>query len=203
MESLSFIERLIFILMSVVLVDNFVLTKFLGVCPFLGVSKKLNPAIGMSIAVTFVMVLASAVTWPLYHIVLDGFEMLYLETVLFIVVIATLVQLVEITLKKYIPALHKTLGVYLPLITTNCAVLGVALLNIDENYGFAESVVNGLGAGIGFLIAMVMFSGVRERIEGNDIPESFKGMPIALVSAALVSMSFLGFAGLVENLFAV
>ncbi len=202
MENLSFLQRLIFILMSVVLVDNFVLTKFLGVCPFLGVSKKVSPAVGMSIAVTFVMVLASAVTWPLYHIVLDGLDMLYLETVLFIVVIATLVQLVEITLKKYIPALHKTLGVYLPLITTNCAVLGVALLNIDESYGFVESVVNGLGAGVGFLIAMVMFSGVRERIEGNDIPESFKGMPIALVSAALVSMSFLGFAGLVDNLFA-
>ena len=189
------------ILLMAILTQNFVLSKFLGICPFLGVSKKTKTATGMSLAVIFVMVLSTAVTYPI-NTLLVKHELEYLQTIVFILVIAALVQLVEIVLKKYMPPLYNSLGIYLPLITTNCAVLGVVLLNIDEGYGFAQSMVNSLGAGIGFLVAMVMFSGVRERMESSDIPESLKGLPITLVAAALVSMSFLGFAGLVENLFA-
>ncbi len=189
------------ILLMAILTQNFVLSKFLGICPFLGVSKKTKTATGMSLAVIFVMVLATAVTYPI-NTLLVKHNLEYLQTIVFILVIAALVQLVEIVLKKYMPPLYNSLGIYLPLITTNCAVLGVVLLNIDNGYGFAQSMVNSLGAGIGFLVAMVMFSGVRERMESSDIPESLKGLPITLVAAALVSMSFLGFAGLVENLFA-
>lgn len=190
------------ILLTAILTQNFVLAKFLGICPFLGVSKKTKTATGMSLAVIFVMVLSTAVTFPINTLLVKN-DLAYLQTIVFILVIAALVQLVEIVLKKYMPPLYNSLGIYLPLITTNCAVLGVVLLNIDNGYGFAESMINSLGAGIGFLVAMVMFSGVRERMESCDIPESLKGLPITLVAAALVSMSFLGFAGLVENLFGV
>ena len=193
-------KELIAIVMAAVLVNNYVLAQFLGICPFLGVSKKLDQAAGMSVAVIFVMLLATAVTYPIQHFVLDQNNLGYLQTIVFILVIAALVQLVEIILKKYIPALHASLGVYLPLITTNCAVLGVALLNIQESYNFIESVVYGITGGIGFLVAMVLFSGVRSRVDKCKCPECFKGMPITLISAAIVSVSFMGFAGIVENL---
>lgn len=189
------------IIMSAVLVNNYVLAKFLGICPFLGVSKKLDSAVGMSIAVIFVMLMATAVTYPIQVFLLDANGLGYLQTIVFILVIAALVQLVEIILKKYVPALHKALGVYLPLITTNCAVLGVTILNIDSGYNFAKSMANSFGSGLGFLLAMVLFSGVRSRIEGCDAPESFQGIPITLVAASITSVSFMGFVGVVENLF--
>lgn len=190
------------ILLSAVFINNYVLAKFLGICPFLGVSKKLNQATGMSLAVIFVMLMATAVTWPIQTYLLDPNNLGYLQTIVFILVIAALVQLVEIILKRYIPSLHKSLGVYLPLITTNCAVLGVTILNIDEGYTFAEAMVNSLGSGLGFFLAMVMFSGVRSKLEGADIPKSFQGLPITLVAASITSLSFLGFGGVIENLFA-
>ena len=183
------------ILIGGLLVNNFVLSQFLGICPFLGVSKKLSSAVGMSVAVIFVMVLATAATWPIYTYLLQG-ELAYLQTIVFILIIAALVQLVEIVLKRFIPPLYQALGIYLPLITTNCAVLGVTLLNIDSGYGFGQSLVNALGAGLGFMLAMVMFAGVRERLESAEIPESLKGLPITLVAASIVSVSFLGFQGL-------
>lgn len=189
------------LLLTAILTNNFILCKFLGICPFLGVSKKLNTAVGMSAAVIFVMVLSTAVTYPI-NLLLKANSMEYLQTIVFILVIAALVQLVEIVLKKYVVSLYNALGIYLPLITTNCAVLGVVLLNIDNGYNFWQSVVYSLGGGIGFMVAMVMFAGVRERLEGCDIPKSLQGLPITLVSASLVSMSFLGFAGLVDNMFA-
>ena len=198
---MSTLKPLLASLLTAILTQNFVLAKFLGICPFLGVSKKTKTATGMSLAVIFVMVLSTAVTFPINNLLVKH-NLEYLQTIVFILVIAALVQLVEIVLKKYMPPLYNSLGIYLPLITTNCAVLGVVLLNIDNGYGFAQSMINSLGAGIGFLVAMVMFSGVRERMESSDIPESLKGLPITLVAAALVSMSFLGFAGLVENIFA-
>ncbi len=194
-------EKIMIILIGNILVDNFVLSKFLGICPFLGVSKKLDSAFGMSAAVIFVMTLASAVTWPIYHLLLDPFELNYMDTVVFILVIAAMVQLVETVMKKVLPALHKSLGIYLPLITTNCAVLGVATLNIQETYGFLESVVSGFSAGLGFMLAMVLFAGVRRRVDAADVPECFKGLPITLLAASMMSMSFMGFAGLAENLF--
>lgn len=194
--------KFIIIMLSAVFINNYVLSRFLGICPFLGVSKKLNQATGMSLAVIFVMLIATAVTWPIQTYLLDPNNLGYLQTIVFILVIASLVQLVEITLKKYIPSLHKSLGVYLPLITTNCAVLGVTILNIDEGYTFAESMVNSLGSGLGFFLAMVMFSGVRSKLEGADIPKAFQGLPITLVAASITSLSFLGFSGVVENLFA-
>lgn len=194
-------KEMMMILFSAILVENFVLAKFLGICPFLGVSKKLDSALGMSVAVIFVMAMATAVTWPIYSLVLVPKELEYMRTLVFILVIAALVQLVEIVLKKYIPALHKSLGIYLPLITTNCAVLGVTILNIDKNFGFAQSMVNAVGGGLGFMLAMVLFSGVRERIEGCDAPDSFKGIPVTLIAASIVSLSFMGFAGVVEGLF--
>ena len=190
------------ILLSAVFINNYVLSKFLGICPFLGVSKKLNQAVGMSLAVIFVMLMATAVTWPIQTYLLTPNDLGYLQTIVFILVIAALVQLVEIILKRYIPSLHKSLGVYLPLITTNCAVLGVTILNIDSGYTFAESMVNSLGSGLGFFLAMVMFSGVRSKLEGADIPKAFQGLPITLVAASITSLSFLGFSGVVENLFA-
>lgn len=194
--------RFIIILLSAVFINNYVLSRFLGICPFLGVSKKLNQATGMSLAVIFVMLMATAVTWPIQNYLLVPNNLEYLQTIVFILVIAALVQLVEIILKKYIPSLHKSLGVYLPLITTNCAVLGVTILNIDEGYTFAESMVNSLGSGLGFFLAMVMFSGVRSKLEGADIPKVFQGLPITLVAASITSLSFLGFSGVIENLFA-
>lgn len=188
------------ILLTGILTENFVLAKFLGICPFLGVSKKLSTATGMSAAVIFVMVLSTAVTYPI-NLLLVKNDMAYLQTIVFILVIAALVQLVEIILKKYMPPLYNSLGIYLPLITTNCAVLGVVLLNIDKSYNFTQSVVNSLGAGIGFMLAMVMFAGVRERLESCDIPKSLKGLPITLVAASLVSVSFLGFTGIIDGIF--
>ncbi|MBC8535094.1 electron transport complex protein RnfA [Feifania hominis] len=193
--------RLAMIFFSMILVDNYVLAKFLGICPFLGVSKKLDSAVGMSVAVTFVMVLATAVTHPLYTYLLVPNQLEYLNTIAFILVIAILVQLVETILKKFIPALYKSLGVYLPLITTNCAILGVTLLNIDNGYNFAESIVCAAGAGIGFLVAMVLFSGVRRRLEDAKPPKPFEGLPITLVAASMVSMSFMGFGGIIEAIF--
>ncbi|MBR0599703.1 electron transport complex protein RnfA [Sinanaerobacter chloroacetimidivorans] len=194
-------KEMLIILMSVILVDNFVLTKFLGICPFLGVSKKLNAATGMSFAVIFVMLLSTAVTFPIYKYLLEPYDLGYLQTIVFILVIAALVQLVEISLKKYLPMLHRTLGVYLPLITTNCAVLGVALLNIDDGYTYFQSLVNAFGAGLGFLIAMILFAGVRQHIEQNDIPFAFRGIPSILIAASIVSLSFMGFSGVVEGIF--
>lgn len=194
--------KLIIIMLSAVFINNYVLSRFLGICPFLGVSKKLGSAAGMSIAVIFVMLMATAATYPIEKYLLDPNGLGYLQTIVFILVIAALVQLVEIIMKKYTPALHHSLGVYLPLITTNCAVLGVTILNIDEGYTFIEAMVNSLGSGLGFFLAMVMFSGVRSTMEGSDIPESFKGLPITLVAAAITSLSFLGFGGVIENLFA-
>ena len=190
------------ILLTAILTQNFVLSKFLGICPFLGVSKKLNTAAGMSLAVIFVMALSTAVTYPINKYLLVKFDLEYLQTIVFILVIAALGQLVEIVLKKYIPSLHSSLGIYLPLITTNCAVLGVVLLNIDEGYGFGEAMVNSVGAGLGFMLAMVMFAGVRERLEGANVPKFMRGLPITLVAASLVSLSFLGFGGIIENIFA-
>ena len=189
------------ILMTSVLVNNYVLTKFLGICPFLGVSKKLSQATGMGIAVTFVMLLSTAVTWPVQTYLLERFDLAYLQTIVFILVIASLVQLVEIVLKRYIPALHASLGIYLPLITTNCAVLGVALQNVKDGYGFAESMVSSLGCGLGFLLAMVLFAGVRSRLVDADPPECFKGLPITLIAASIVALSLVGFSGVAHGLF--
>ncbi len=189
-------SNLFLIVLGAMLVNNFVLSQFLGICPFLGVSKKLSSAVGMSLAVIFVMLMATAVTWPIQHFLLDPNDLGYLQTIVFILIIASLVQLVEILLKRFIPPLHKALGIYLPLITTNCAVLGVTIMNIDNGYSFAEALCNTLGAGLGFLIAMVMFAGVRERLETADIPAGLKGIPSTLIAASLVSLSFLGFQGL-------
>lgn len=196
------IKALIIILMSSVLVDNYVLSRFLGICPFLGVSKKVNQSVGMGASVIFVMLVATAVTWPIQKFILDKLGLGYTQTIVFILVIATLVQFIEIFLKKFIPALHKSLGVYLPLITTNCAVLGVTINNITDGYNFLESMVSSLGCGLGFLLAMVLFSGMRSRIDESDIPASFKGLPVTLVAASFISMAFFGFAGIVENIFA-
>lgn len=195
-------RTLIIILMSSVLVNNYVLSRFLGICPFLGVSKKLDQATGMGVSVIFVMLVATAATWPIQHFILDRFDLGYMQTIVFILVIAALVQFIEIVLKKYIPSLHKSLGVYLPLITTNCAVLGVTINNITDGYNFLESIVSSLGAGLGFLLAMVLFSGVRSRIENCDAPECFKGLPVTLIAASIVSLAFFGFAGVVDGLFA-
>lgn len=194
-------KELVAILMTAILTENFLLSKFLGICPFLGVSKKLNTATGMSMAVIFVMLLATAVTYPINKFILEANDMEYLQTIVFILVIAALVQLVEIVLRKYIPALYSALGIYLPLITTNCAVLGVVILNVDNGYTFASSMVNSLGAGLGFLVAMVMFAGVRERLESCDVPKFMQGLPITLVAASLTSISFLGFTGIVDGIF--
>lgn len=195
-------KGLIVIILTSIVVDNYVLTKFLGICPFLGVSKKVGPACGMGIAVTFVMLLATAATYPIYYFLLARFGLEYLQTIVFILVIASLVQLVEIILKKYIPSLHKSLGIYLPLITTNCAVLGVASNNISDGYVFIESMASSLGCGLGFLLAMVLFAGVRSRVEAANPPKCFRGMPITLVSASIVALTFYGFQGVIENLFA-
>lgn len=196
------LKELIIILMSSVLVNNYVLSKFLGICPFLGVSKKTDQATGMGVAVIFVMLVATAATWPIQTFLLEPNGLGYLQTIVFILVIAALVQFVEIALKKYIPSLYKSLGVYLPLITTNCAVLGVTINNITDGYSFVESMVSSLGCGLGFLLAMVLFAGVRGRLEESDAPECFKGIPITLIAASIVSVAFYGFGGVVEGLFA-
>ncbi|WMJ23309.1 electron transport complex protein RnfA [Paludicola sp. MB14-C6] len=188
------------ILLSAILVENFVLAKFMGICPFIGVSKKMSSAVGMSAAVTFVMVMATALTFPVYKYLLERYDLQYLKTIAFILIIALFVQLVEIILKKYAKSLYNALGVYLPLITTNCAVLGVTILNIDKELTFGQSIVNALGGGLGFALALVIFAGVRERIEASDLPKAFKGIPATLIAASIVSVSFSGFGGIVENM---
>ena len=198
------------IFFSMILVNNYVLVQFLGICPFLGVSKKLDSSFGMGMAVIAVMVIATAVTFPLQIFLLDAFDLGYMQTIIFILVIAVLVQLIEIALKRYIPALYQSLGVYLPLITTNCCVLGVTILAVQDysvivqesgfGLAFAQALVCAAGAGVGFLVAMLLFCGVRQRVENADPPESFKGLPITLVAAAITSLSFMGFGGLVENI---
>lgn len=188
------------ILLTAILTENFVLCKFLGICPFLGVSKKVDTALGMSLAVIFVMLISTAVTYPI-NILLVKFDLEYLQTIVFILIIAALVQLVEIVLKKYIKSLYNALGIYLPLITTNCAVLGVVLLNIDNGSSFAVSMINTFGAGVGFMVAMLIFAGVRSRLETADIPEFLKGLPSTLIAASLTSVSFLGFSGVVDGIF--
>ena len=198
---MDYFKGLVIIIMSSILVNNYVLRQFLGICPFLGVSKKLNQAVGMGISVIFVMLMATAVTWPIQIFILDKIGLSYMQTIVFILVIAALVQFIEIVLKKFIPALHKSLGVYLPLITTNCAVLGVTINNMTDGYDFVESMVSSLGVGLGFLLAMVIFSGVRSRIDESDIPEHFKGLPVTLIAASFVSLAFFGFEGIVDNLF--
>ena len=195
------LKGLMIILFSSVLVNNYVLSRFLGICPFLGASKKFDQASGMGIAVTVVMLIATAVTWPIQTYVLDRFELGYMQTIVFILVIAALVQMIEIFLEKAIPSLYKSLGVYLPLITTNCAVLGVTINNITDGYNFIESMVSSLGVGLGFLLAMVLFAGVRSRIEETKIPTPFKGLAATLIAASFISLAFSGFAGIVDNLF--
>lgn len=194
-------RNLMYILVTSVLVENVVLAKFLGCCPFLGVSKKLDSAVGMSSAVIFVMLMATAVTWPIYTYLLAPNGLDYLQTIVFILVIAALVQMVEFILKKYMKSLYKALGVYLPLITTNCAVLGCTLLNLEKHYNFLESLVNALGSGLGFMLAMVLFAGVRSKMESVEFPKSFQGIPITLVAASIVSMSFMGFASVADGIF--
>ena len=189
------------ILLTGILTENFVLSKFLGICPFLGVSKKASSSLGMGVAVTFVMIFATAATYPIYYGVLVPLGIEYMQTVAFILIIALLVQLVEMAMKKYMPPLYKALGVYLPLITTNCAVLGVTILNIDSGYGFGYAIVNSMGAGIGFLLVMLIFSGVRGRIERCNVPKALQGTPITLIAASIVSLAFIGFGGIVDNIF--
>ncbi|NOQ50822.1 MAG: electron transport complex subunit RsxA [Desulfuromonadaceae bacterium] len=191
--------ELLLILISAVFVNNFVLARFLGICPFLGVSKKVETALGMGMAVIFVMTVAAVVTWFIQYLVLIPFGIEYLQTIAFILVIASLVQLVEMVIQKTSPVLYQSLGIFLPLITTNCAVLGVAVLNIQKSYSFIESVVFALGAGLGFTLAMVLFAGLRERIDICPVPKSFRGTAIALVTAGLLSLAFMGFAGLVKG----
>lgn len=195
-------KEMLIILFTAVLTNNFVLSKFLGICPFLGVSKKVSTAFSMSAAVTLVMVVATAATWPVYNCILAPNGLEYLQTIVFILIIAALVQLIETAIKKFSPPLYQALGIYLPLITTNCAVLGVTVLNISDELTYLQSLVNAFGAGIGFLVAMMLFSGVRGRMESCGIPESLKGLPITLIAASIVALSFLGFGGIVENLFA-
>lgn len=189
-------RSLLVILLSAMLVDNFVLSKFMGICAFLGVSKKLDSAIGMGAAVTFVMACAALATYPIYTLILIPLGLEYLKTVAFILVIALFVQIVEMFLKKAVPPLYKALGVYLPLITTNCAVLGVTILNIDNSYNLGQSIVNAVGAGLGFSLALVIFSGVRQRVNAADTPAMFKGVPATLIAASIVSVSFMGFSGM-------
>ena len=195
-------KGLVVILMSSVLVNNYVLSRFLGICPFLGVSKKLNQAVGMGISVIFVMLMATAVTWPIQMFILNKTGLEYTQTIVFILVIAALVQFIEIVLKKFIPSLHKSLGVYLPLITTNCAVLGVTINNITDGFNFLESMVSSLGCGLGFLLAMVLFAGIRSRIDESEVPKPFRGVAITLIAASFLSLAFMGFTGMVDGLFA-
>ena len=189
-------SKLLLILLAGILTENMVLAKFLGICPFLGVSKKTNTAVSMSIAVIFVMLLATVVTYPIYAYLLLPFGLDYLQTIVFILIIAALVQLVEIALKKFAPPIYSALGIYLPLITTNCAVLGITILHFTKEYTFIEAIFNALGAGLGFMVAMVLFAGVRSKLERCTIPKFLQGLPITLIAAALVSLAFLGFAGI-------
>ncbi len=190
------VTKLLEIALGAVLINNFILVKFLGICPFLGVSKRTDTAVGMGAAVTFVMALAAAATWAVDHYVLTPLDLGYMQTAAFILIIAAIVQVVEMFLKKCVPGLYQALGIYLPLITTNCAVLGVALLSVQERYNFLESVVYGITGGLGFTLAIVLFSSVRQRVEDADCPESFRGFPIALISAGLLALAFMGFSGL-------
>lgn len=190
--------KLVLILLSTILVNNFVLTKFLGICPFIGVSKQLESALGMGLAVIFVMTLASTISWLIQYYILIPLKIEFLQTVFFILVIASLVQFIEMVINKTSPTLKAMLGVYLPLITTNCAILGVAILNITDNYNLIESIISGLGSGIGFTLALVLMAGIRERLEKADVPEFFKGAPIAFITASLMAIAFLGFSGLIQ-----
>ena len=192
------VQSIITAFLSAVLIENFVLVRFLGICPFLGVSKKINTALGMGVAVIFVMAVSSAATWTLQVLVLKPLKLEYLQTIGFILVIAALVQLVEMVLQKTSRQLYQALGVYLPLITTNCAVLGVSLINIQKGFDLINSIIYGVFAGVGFTLAIVLFAGIRERLEFADIPKSMKGFPISLISAALVSLAFFGFQGLIK-----
>ena len=192
--SSAYVQSLLGILLSAMLTENFILVKFYGICPFMGVSKKIDTALGMGMAVTFVMALASAACFAVN--VLLGETYAYMQTVVFILVIASIVQFVEMALKKFVPALYQALGIFLPLITTNCAVLGVALVNVQKGYDFLQSVLNGAAGGIGFTIAIVLFASIRERVDKTDCPESFKGFPIALIAAGLMALAFMGFSGL-------
>ena len=199
------LKELVYIILVGVFANNYVLQQTTGICPFLGVSKKFDQAAGMGAAVIFVMLCATAVTWPIQKLVLEQFDLEYLQTIVFILVIAALVQFVEIVLKKFIPSLHKSLGVYLPLITTNCIVLAVTIANIETvnlSYGFLRAILYALGSGLGFLLAMVLFAGVRSKIENCPAPKCFKGVPITLIAASIVALAFLGFGGVVENLLA-
>ena len=201
-------KSLVSIFLAGILTENFLLSKFLGICPFLGVSKKLNTAVGMSAAVIFVMLISTAVTWPIYMYVLMPLGFDYLQTVVFIIIIAALVQLIELVLRKFMPPLYNSLGIYLPLITTNCAVLGITTLVIENtldpitHYGFAESMTSAFGSGMGFLVAMVLFAGVRQKLETCDIPDFLKGLPITLIAASLLAVSFFGFQGLLDGMLA-
>ena len=192
----AYVQALLGILLSAVLTENYILVKFYGICPFMGVSKKIDTALGMGMAVTFVMALASAAAYAVNTFLLIPFDLGYMRTVAFILVIASLVQVVEMFLKKSVPALYKALGIFLPLITTNCAVLGVALVNVQEGYDFLQSVVNGVCGGLGFTLAIVLFASIRERVDKTDCPEAFKGFPITLISAGLLALAFMGFSGL-------
>ena len=191
-----YVQSLLGILLSAILTENFILVKFYGICPFMGVSKKTDTAIGMGMAVTFVMAIAAAACWAVNELILVNLGLEYMQTVAFILVIASIVQVVEMFLKKAVPALYKALGVYLPLITTNCAVLGVALVNVQQGYDFLQSVLNGTAGGIGFTVAIVLFASIRERTDRSDCPESFKGYPLALIAAGLLALAFMGFSGL-------
>ena len=188
--------EILMIMLAAILTENFIFIKFMGICPFLGVSDKVDKAVGMSFAVIFVMTLSSAVTWIVYHYLLVPFGLEYLQTVAFILIIASLVQFIEMFLKKNIPALYSSLGIFLPLITTNCAVLGAALLNISNGYTFIQSVIYGFSAAVGFMLAVLIFAGVREKLRYSDVPKSFRGMPIALITAGLIAMVFSGFSGI-------
>ena len=192
----TYVQTLLGILISALLTENFILVKFYGICPFMGVSKKMDTALGMGMAVTFVMALASAAAWAVNTFLLVPFDLQYMQTVAFILVIAAIVQVVEMFLKRFVPALYKALGVFLPLITTNCAVLGVVLVNVQKGYDFLLSVVNGACGGLGFTLAIVLFSSIRERVDKTDCPDVFKGVPITLISAGLLALAFMGFSGL-------
>ena len=192
----GYMQSILGILLSAILTENFILVKFYGICPFMGVSKKIDTALGMGMAVTFVMALASAACWAVDTFILVPLNLAYMQTIAFILVIAALVQVVEMFLKKFVPAPYRALGVFLPLITTNCAVLGVVLVNVQEGYDFLQSVVNGACGGLGFTLAIVLFASIRERVDKTDCPEAFKGYPITLISAGLLALAFMGFSGL-------
>ena len=195
---MEYFGKVFLVLLSSILINNFILSRFLGICPFLGVSKKVSTAAGMGAAVTFVMAMASVITYLAHYFILEPLNMEYMQTLAFILIIAALVQFVEMVIQKVSPSLYQALGVYLPLITTNCAVLGVAILNIDEGYDLFMTLINGIGGALGFTLAIVLFAGTRERLEMADIPEPFKGFPIAMITAGLMSVAFLGFQGLIK-----